>query len=120
MKQTNNSKVHGIIHTAALAAAGVVATPRLPLLHGTNVPAIAKIHIKMIMDIAEAHGVFLSAEAAARRVPSAVHLLAAAILMPTPIVWFPVVGNAAHAASAAAMTETVGWTSHVYFKRQAA
>ena len=60
---TKNQKIHGIIHTAATAAAGVGAG--LAQLPGADAPVLTALQTTMIIAIAHEHGMVVSKTAAA-------------------------------------------------------
>ena len=111
-----NHKVHGIIHAAATASATVGAG--LAQLPGSDAPVLSGIQTIMIMAVAAAHGAEITEVAAARLILtfSATHVGRG--ISQWLVGWVPGWGNAINAATAAALTEAVGWAANSYFSKK--
>ena len=110
---TRDEKIHGIIHTAAAAAAGVGGG--LAQIPGSDAPVIATLQTAMIVSIAHQHGFELSKTVAADLLLTFSATIAGRTASQFLVGWLPGVGNAINAATAAAITEAVGWSAHTYF-----
>lgn len=110
---TTTQKVHGIVHTAAIAAATVGAGfAQIP---GSDAPVLAGIQTTMIIAIAHEHDAAITKAAAADLLLTftATHLGRG--ISQWLIGWVPGWGNAINAATAAGLTEAVGWATDAYF-----
>ena len=106
-------KIHGIIHTAALAAAAVGGG--LAQAPGSDAAVIAPIQASMIAAVGVEHGVQLSKGAAAELIlPFSAAVLGRG-LSQALLGWLPGLGNLLNAATAAAITEAIGWAADAYF-----
>jgi uncharacterized protein (DUF697 family) len=110
---TQLQKIKGIIHTAAAAAAGIGAG--LAQVPGSDAPALVGIQTTMIMMIADAHRMALTKAAAADFLLTFTATMAGRGLSGLLVGWIPGLGNAINAATAAGLTEAVGWAAHAYF-----
>jgi uncharacterized protein (DUF697 family) len=108
-------KVHGIIHAASNACAGV--DGGLAQVPESDSGAIAPIQTTMIIAIASEHGIEITHAAAAdllltfsatvrSQVPFSRQALAG---------WLPGIDNAVNDSTAAALTEAIGWAANSYF-----
>jgi uncharacterized protein (DUF697 family) len=111
---TRNEKVHGIIHTAALATGAVGAG--MAQVPGSDMPVIMALQTTMIMAIGHEHNVSLTRGAAADLLLTFTSAALGRSLSQVLVGWMPGLGNAINAATAAAMTETVGWAADAYFE----
>ncbi len=110
---TRNQKVHGVIHTASLAAAGVGAG--LAQLPGADAPLLCSIQTAMIVAVAELHDASITKAIAADLLLTFSATMAGRGLSQVLVGWLPGVGNAVNAATAASITEAIGWTADEYF-----
>lgn len=110
---TQNQKIHGIIHTAALSAAAVGAG--MAQVPGSDAPVIAGIQTTMIIAIGREHSVELTKQAAANLLLPFLASAGGRGASQFLVGWIPGWGNAINASTAAALTETVGWMTHEYF-----
>jgi len=110
---TRNEKVHGIIHTASAAAAGVGAG--LAQLPGSDAPGLMAIQTAMIASIGRVHGVSISETAAADLLLTFTATMAGRTASQWAVGWIPGWGNAINAGTAAALTEAIGWAADAYF-----
>jgi len=101
--------VGGIIHSyatmAATAAAGLAQVP------GSDNLVITPLQIKMIMEIAEAHGQHYSKGMAISTLSAATAGIAGRTVSQWAIGWIPGWGNAVNASTAFAITESIGWAT---------
>ena len=104
------SQVRTIIHTSATAAASVGAG--LAQIPGSDNAVIMPIQIAMIISIAEINGRELSGTAAASTLAAASAGFVGRSASQTLIGWFPGIGNAINAATAFAITESIGWAAN--------
>ena len=116
MSVSKNQKVHGVIHTASAASAGVGAG--LAQIPGADAPVIAGIQTTMIIGIAEIHGTGLNKAAAANLLLTFTATIGGRTLSQFLVGWIPGWGNAINASTAAALTEAVGWAADAYFAEQ--
>lgn len=113
MPVSKNAKVHGIIHTAAASTAAVGAG--LAQAPGSDYAVIIPLQTGMIVSIAGVHGVSLSKIAAADLLLTFAATVAGRAASQALVGWIPGVGNAVNAATAAALTEAIGWAAATYF-----
>ncbi len=114
----STQRIHGIIHLASTAAAAVGAgLAQLPC--SDSVP-ITKIQTAMIIGIGVEHGLELSRPAALSLLATALATMAGRGISQVLFGWIPGYGNALSAATAAAITEAVGWFAHSQFGQQTA
>jgi uncharacterized protein (DUF697 family) len=112
---STKQKVHGIIHAASNACAGV--DGGLAQVPESDSGAIVPIQTTMIIAIASEHGIEITHAAAAdllltftstarSQVPFSRQALAG---------WLPGIDNAVNDSTAAALTEAIGWAANSYF-----
>ena len=106
--------VHAIIHSASVACAGVGAG--LAQIPGADMPILATLQAGMIIGIAQQYNVSMTKAAAADLVMTFAASMAGRGISQVLIGWFPGVGNAINASTAAAITEAIGWAADAYFK----
>ena len=109
----SNHKIHGIIHTASASAAAVGAG--LAQIPGSDAPVIAGIQTTMILAIADEHDVKVSKAAAADLLLTFAATTGGRALSQALVGWIPGYGNVINAATAASLTEAVGWAADEYF-----
>ena len=108
-----DNSVHIMIHGATKAAAGVGAGfAQIP---GSDAPVLMTIQTGMILGIAQHHGVSLTKTAAADMVLTFAASMTGRVISQFLVGWFPVIGNAINASTAAAITEAIGWSAETYF-----
>jgi len=112
---TRNQKIHGIIHVASAACAGVGAG--LAQLPGSDAVVIVPIQTAMIMSIASQHGVELTKTLATDFILTSVATTGGRFLSQLFLGWIPVLGNAINASTAAGVTEAIGWAADRYFAK---
>jgi uncharacterized protein (DUF697 family) len=96
-----------IIHAASITAAGIGAG--LAQLPGSDAPILVGIQSAMVMAIADHYRVTITQAAATQLVLSLSATMVGRGLSQVLIGWIPGVGNAVNGATAAAVTEAVGW-----------
>lgn len=106
--------IHGIIHTASVAAAGVGAG--LAQVPGSDSVVIVPIQIAMINSIALEHGTKITKSAALSLIGTQAASMVGRKISQILVGWIPGAGNAINAATAASLTEAIGWASHEYFQ----
>lgn len=111
---TRPEKIHAIIHgTAATAAAVGGGLAQVP---GSDTAVITPLQATMIAALGAEHGVEVSKATTAELV---LPFSAAALGRGTSQVLIgllPGLGNVLSAATAAALTEAIGWAAHAYFR----
>jgi uncharacterized protein (DUF697 family) len=110
---TEAEKIHAIIHAAAAAAATVGGG--LAQVPGSDTAVITPIQVAMVVAIGAEHGAPVSKAAAAELI---LPFTAAALgrgLSQCLLGWVPGFGNAINAATAAVLTEAIGWAANAYF-----
>ena len=71
----------------------------------------------MILGIAQHYGVSLTKTAAADLVFTFAAAMSGRGISQILIGWFPVIGNAINASTAAALTEAIGWSANTYLSQ---
>ena len=112
---TLKRKVHIVIHAAATAAGAVGAG--LAQLPGSDAPALMGIQTAMIMGIADIHGEKITKATATDLLLTFTATQVGRGISQFLIGWIPVLGNAVNAATAAGVTEAVGWAAHAFFEK---
>lgn len=107
MTEEQKKKCHGIIHSAAAAAGGVGAT-------GAQIPVadhllIMPIQVSMVIGLGQVFHLKISESAANGLIKSAAASFVGRGVSQILFGWVPVAGNAINAATAASITEGVGW-----------
>lgn len=110
---TRNEKIHGIIHTAAVAAGGVGAG--MAQIPGADTPIIMGIQTTMIIAIGHEYDVSLTKTAAADLLLTFTAGMVGRTLSQALIGWIPGFGNAINAGTAISITEAIGWAANTYF-----
>lgn len=110
---TKNQKIHGIIHLASAACAGIGGG--LAQVPGSDSVAIVPIQTAMILAIGNEHGVTLTKAAAADLLLTFTATMGGRFLSQVLVGWVPGVGNIINASTAAALTEAIGWGADTYF-----
>ena len=112
---TRNQKVHGIIHTASAAAAGVGAG--LAQLPGSDSVPLVSIQTVMIVAIASQHGIAIDKALALELIVGFAATTGGRFVSQLLLGGIPGFGNAINASTAAAITEAIGWAADSYFGR---
>lgn len=109
-------KIHAIIHGAAAAAAAVGGG--LAQAPGSDTAVITPIQAAMVIALGAEHGAPLSKSAAAEMIlPFSAAALGRGVSQ-FALGWFPGLGNAVNAATAAGLTEAIGWAAHAYLSER--
>jgi uncharacterized protein (DUF697 family) len=110
---TRDQKVHGVIHTASLASAGVGAG--LAQIPGSDAAVLVPLQTTMIIGIAHVHGIGLDKAGAASLLLTFTATMAGRAVSQLLVGWLPGIGNIINASTAAGLTEAIGWAAHTYF-----
>ena len=111
---TSTDNIHAVIHVASAAAAGVGAG--LAQIPGADAPVLMSLQATMIAAIAHEHGTKITKVAAAELILPFCATMAGRGASQVLVGWIPGFGNAINAATAAAITEAIGWAADAYFK----
>lgn len=112
---TREQKVHGVIHVAAVSAAAVGAG--LAQLPGSDSVPLMEIQAVMIFAIAELHEQKITKTAVTTLLSEFVATISGRALSQWLVGWMPGWGNTLNAATAASITEAVGWAADAYFAK---
>jgi uncharacterized protein (DUF697 family) len=108
-------RVASAIHLAALAAAGIGGgLAQLPL---ADAMPLAAVQIGMLHSIARAHGHRLTDATAEVLLATFTAMVVGRTASQLLIGWVPGFGNVTNAATAASITEAIGWSADGYFTR---
>jgi uncharacterized protein (DUF697 family) len=107
-----------VIHAHAAAAAGVGAG--LAQLPGSDAPVLCLLQANLVRLVAEWHGISMNEGAALQLVLSLGATMAGRNLTQGLVGWWPGIGNGVNAATAAALTEAVGWAAVRWARAHAA
>lgn len=107
MTMSEKVKCNAIIHAASVAAAGVGAG--LAQVPGSDNLIITPIQLGMAITLGQVFGIQLSQRTAEAAVASAAAHSMGRAASQVAIGWFPGIGNITNAATAAALTEAIGW-----------
>jgi uncharacterized protein (DUF697 family) len=118
---STKQKVHGIIHEASIACAGIGgSSAQVP---GSDPVAIVPIQTGMIMAIASEHGIGI-AEAAAADLLLTLTATVRSRQLPVGrqalVGWLPGIDNVINDSTTSALTEAIGWAANSYFDQAAA
>ncbi len=105
---------HIIIHSTTTAAAAVGAG--MAQIPGSDAPVLASLQAAMILSLADHYEVNLTQAAAAELVLTFGAVYGGRSLSQVMVGWWPGVGNAINASTAAAITEAVGWAAVEWFE----
>jgi len=106
--------IHAIIHAASVAAGGVGAG--LAQIPGSDFPVLMTIQTGMIVAIAEHYGVSIGKTAAADLVLTFAGTMVGRGISQVLVGWIPLLGNTINAATAAGVTEAIGWAADAHFE----
>ncbi len=104
-----SSKIHPIIHAAAMSSAAVGAG--LAQIPGSDNAVIAPIQMAMIMAIGQVHGQQMNQAIALSTLSSASAGVLGRTVSQIFVGWIPLYGNAVNATTAFAITEAIGWSA---------
>lgn len=111
MTPEQHTQCHVAIHTGSAAAAGIGAG--LAQLPGSDAPVIMTIQVAMGFALGKIFNIQLSEATVRTSIFTAAAIVSGPIIARTAtqllIGWIPGVGNAVNAATAAAITEAIGW-----------
>jgi uncharacterized protein (DUF697 family) len=109
------NKCHAIIHVASTGAAAIGAgLAQIPLADNA---VIVPIQITMVMSLGKVFNVNLSKSAAEGAALGATATLVGRTTSQLLLGWIPVLGNVINAATAAAITEAMGWAVAAQFAK---
>lgn len=108
---------NGVIHAASVAAGGVGAG--LAQVPCSDNMIITPIQLTMAISLGKVFGIDLDQSAAKAAVASAAAATVGRSVSQILAGWIPVVGNAVNAATAASVTEAIGWIMAKEFEKQA-
>jgi uncharacterized protein (DUF697 family) len=111
-KQRINQVIHGFSAACGLVGGG------LAQIAGSDAPAICSLQATMIAAIADEHGVKVSKAAAADFLLTFVARAAGRAVSQALIGWLPGLGNIINAATAIALTESIGWAANEHFSKE--
>lgn len=121
MTDRQNAKCHGIIHAAATSAAAVGGG--LAQLPGSDSPLLVAIQVMMIVSIGQVFDVNLKETGAKAMLSTKLSSMAgkqvARFAAQVLVGWIPGVGNLVNAATAAGITEAIGWILVGEFDKEA-
>jgi uncharacterized protein (DUF697 family) len=115
MQIMHSKKIHGIIHTCAVACAGVGAG--LAQVPGSDSAVIVPLQAAMIVSIAAEHGASVSKGLAAELLLTFTATMVGRTASQFLAGWIPVAGNIINATTAASITEIIGWAANAYFEK---
>lgn len=107
MTEKQKAKCHTIIHTASAACAGVGAG--LAQIPGSDNAVITPIQLTMTISLGKVFNKSLTETTAMAAIGSAAASTIGRTASQVLVGWIPGVGNAINAATAASLTETLGW-----------
>lgn len=113
MTEEQNSSCHKIIHTASVAAAA--AGGGLAQLPGSDNAVIVPIQIGMIVSLGKVFGKSITKSFATSLLATAGATVGGRMISQVLFGWFPILGNALNASTAAGVTEAIGWWIADYF-----
>lgn len=117
MTDEQNSKCHVIIHTATVAASAIAAG--LAQIPGSDAIPITGIQITMIISLGGVFGRDIARSAAESILAGAVAAVGGRTVSQFLVGWIPIWGNAINAATAATITEGIGWFVADNFSKEA-
>lgn len=117
MTSTETGLCNGIIHSASAAAAAVGGG--LAQAPGSDNLIIAPIQLTMAISLGKVFGINLDQSAGKAAVASAAAATVGRAASQVLIGWIPGIGNIINAATAATITESIGWILANEFERQA-
>ena len=116
MTSRERSLCNGIIHTAS-AAAGAVGGG-LAQVPGSDSLVIGPIQVTMAISLGQVFGITLDQSSAKASVASATAAHVGRTASQLLIGWIPIAGNIVNAATAATLTEAIGWILAKEFENQ--
>lgn len=116
MTDDERKKCHAIIHSASAAAGGVGAG--LAQIPASDNAVITPIQLSMTIALGKVFDIELTESAAAAAVGSVAASTVGRTVTQFLVGWIPGIGNAVNAATAAGLTETLGWLLAEQFSKQ--
>lgn len=116
MTNKETALCNGIIHSASAAAAAIGAG--LAQVPCSDSAIITPIQLTMAVSLGEVFGITLDESTAKAAVAGASATMVGRTVSQVLVGWIPGVGNAINAATAASVTEAVGWVMARNFERQ--
>ncbi|MDY6399828.1 MAG: hypothetical protein SPL10_04160 [Synergistales bacterium] len=107
MTDSERSKCHAIIHTATAACTAVAGG--LAQLPGSDYVPISAAQITMVIGLGQVFGQSISKSAAQGIIKGLAGASVGRFLSQVVVGWIPGFGNAVNAATAASITEALGW-----------
>ena len=107
MTESEKSKCHKIIHTAAVSGAAVAAG--MAQLPGLDVPVLVGIEVTMTISLGAVFGISITESTAKSIVLAATATFAGRGIAQALVGWIPGFGNVINAATATTLIETMGW-----------
>ena len=107
MLYNEKMKCHSIIHSASVAAAGIGAG--LAQVPGSDSALIVPIQVAMTTSLANVFGIAMDEAAAKTTLATATASIVGRTVSQFLVGWIPAIGNAINAATAATITEAIGW-----------
>lgn len=118
MTRKERAICNGIIHSASIAAGGVGGgLAQVPF---SDSVIITPIQVTMAISLGKVFGIDMDQSAAKAAADSATAAMVGRAASQVLIGWIPVVGNAVNAATAAVITEAIGWIMAKEFEKQSA
>ena len=116
MQETHRTKCHAIIHTASAAAAAVGAgLAQVPV---SDCVGIIPIQIAMIISLGGVFGIELTKSTARATLATTTATMIGRGIAKLLLGWIPILGNVINAATAAGVTEMIGWSVASEFDKQ--
>lgn len=116
MTEEQRSKCHAIIHTASVAAAGVGGG--LAQIPGSDNAVLIPIQLTMVIGLGKVFGINLTESAAMAALGSGAASTIGRTVSQILVGWIPGIGNTINAATAAGLTESMGWLLAEQFDSQ--
>ena len=107
MTDSEKKKCHAIIHTASAAAAG--AASGMAQLPGSDNAVLTPIQLTMTISLGKVFNKTLDESAAKAAIGSVAAATVGRTVSQVLVGWIPLIGNAINAATAASITEALGW-----------
>jgi len=108
MNSSQETQCHAIIHSVSVLCAGVGGG--LAQVPGSDNAVIVPLQIGMIISLGAVFGIELNESSAKATLSSATATMVGRGISQALIGWIPGIGNMINAATAAGVTETIGWT----------
>ena len=116
MTSDEHQKCHAIIHTASASATAVGAG--MAQIPGSDNAVITPIQLAMAISLGKVFGVSLTETTAMAAIGSVAANTLGRTASQLLVGWIPGLGNAINAATAASLTEAMGWTLAKQFSEQ--